>query len=116
MSLALAAIPPNANPAQPTVVRLGAQSLAGNGAADALLPLAPLQVFAAGLSAGNTISVPTLHWSAVMGLALIVYALGIRQIRRNGLAALRGGAMAWFGVALGSALLITGRGCRMRSP
>ena len=105
-TLPLTAIPLNSDPTRPTVIRLAAASLAGDAAADALLPLTALQI-AAGvpvISVAPVLQVPTLGQAALLALAACLAGLGMLLIRRFGKGALHGAVHALLAVSIGIGL------------
>jgi hypothetical protein len=96
MALALTDIPSNPDATQPTVVRLGALSLAGDQSADALLPLAAFQVRAGvPLADAPLVAIPTINQRALVVLALLLAAVAVWLIRRYGADAFRGKFSRW---------------------
>jgi hypothetical protein len=113
-NVAMASLPTNPDPTQPTIIRLGASSLSSSSASDNLLPLADFQLRTGTPNSNGTNSVPV-PFSPLYVLvifALLIWAISYKAIRqqlrrvRNGVAANVLGVLIAGTFAFGSASFI----------
>ncbi len=118
LTLPLSAIALNPDPTQPSIIRIGALSLAADGSADALLPLTPFQIVDSvpivvvppavivnpPPQIPPSVAIPALSLEALLGLAISLAILGGLMIRRFNKKALNNPIYTFIALGIGIAL------------